>query len=126
MRARRLALTDEGDEVDQEELVQQVLREFPPEERGERDEWTQQVGWHRKENIRKGVMHPDRQGDAKGSKEDIDSETELLKGDKDQVETLGSPPLASTWIPLTIVLLLLVALAIVSKCLLRKTKRRTQ
>mmetsp|Transcript_6712 Transcript_6712/g.14671 ORF Transcript_6712/g.14671 Transcript_6712/m.14671 type:complete len:177 (-) Transcript_6712:61-591(-) len=35
---------------DEERLVQQVLEENPPEERGERDEWAAHVGWHRKED----------------------------------------------------------------------------
>eukprot|EP00980_Cylindrotheca_fusiformis_P025975 scaffold15032_cov119-Cylindrotheca_fusiformis.AAC.4 len=33
-------------------LVQEVLKENPPEERGVREEWQSQVGWHRTENIR--------------------------------------------------------------------------
>lgn len=33
------------------DLVKEVLDENPPEERGVRDEWDHQVGWHRKENI---------------------------------------------------------------------------
>jgi hypothetical protein len=32
-------------------LLKEVLEENPPEERGVRDEWTNQVGWHRKEDI---------------------------------------------------------------------------
>lgn len=36
---------------DGESLVQQVLAENPPEERGVRDEWNGHVGWHRKENV---------------------------------------------------------------------------
>ena len=36
----------------EEELVRQVLQENPPEEKGERDEWKQHVGWHRIENVR--------------------------------------------------------------------------
>mmetsp|Transcript_14402 Transcript_14402/g.30704 ORF Transcript_14402/g.30704 Transcript_14402/m.30704 type:complete len:187 (+) Transcript_14402:116-676(+) len=35
----------------EESLVQAVLEENPPEERGIRDEWKEHVGWHRKENI---------------------------------------------------------------------------
>jgi hypothetical protein len=35
---------------DEEKLVQQVLAENPPEDRGERDEWAKHVGWHRKED----------------------------------------------------------------------------
>lgn len=44
--------------VDDEEeklIVQQVLAENPPEDRGERDEWANHVGWHRKEDI--GVVN---------------------------------------------------------------------
>jgi hypothetical protein len=36
---------------DAEALVREVLAENPPEDRGVRDEWDHQVGWHRKENI---------------------------------------------------------------------------
>jgi len=36
---------------DEEQLVRQVLAENPVEERGVRDEWQQQVGWHRKEDV---------------------------------------------------------------------------
>ncbi len=35
----------------EESLVQAVLEENPPEERGIREEWKDHVGWHRKENI---------------------------------------------------------------------------
>ena len=40
------------DLLEEEELVRQVLQENPPEEKGERDEWKQHVGWHRIENVR--------------------------------------------------------------------------
>lgn len=44
-------MTEEGSiDDDEERLVQQVLAENPPEERGERDEWAARVGWHRKED----------------------------------------------------------------------------
>jgi hypothetical protein len=36
---------------DAEALVREVLAENPPEDRGVRDEWNHQVGWHRKENM---------------------------------------------------------------------------
>ena len=39
------------DDDDEEALVQQVLAESPVDERGVRDEWVQQVGWHRKEHV---------------------------------------------------------------------------
>jgi hypothetical protein len=39
------------EEYDEEALVREVIAENPEEERGVRDEWAQQVGWHRKENI---------------------------------------------------------------------------
>lgn len=42
-------MTDKDD--DEEALVQQVLAENPVDERGVRDEWVQQVGWHRKEHV---------------------------------------------------------------------------
>ena len=42
---------------DEEKLVQQVLAENPPEDRGERDEWAKHVGWHRKEDSGVGVVN---------------------------------------------------------------------
>jgi hypothetical protein len=39
------------EEYDEEALVREVIAENPEEERGAREEWAQQVGWHRKENI---------------------------------------------------------------------------
>jgi hypothetical protein len=43
---------------DEEKLVQQVLAENPPEDRGERDEWAKHVGWHRKEDSGVGIVNP--------------------------------------------------------------------
>lgn len=43
-------------------LVQQVLEENPPEERGVRSEWEEHVGWHVKENIRGQVRKPKLRG----------------------------------------------------------------
>ena len=40
------------EDAEEELLVKEVLSEFPPDERGERQEWNQHVGWHRRENIR--------------------------------------------------------------------------
>lgn len=40
---------------DTEALIREVLAENPPEERGVREEWSRQVGWHRKENIYGGL-----------------------------------------------------------------------
>ena len=34
-----------------DELVREVIQENPPEERGVRPEWKEQVGWHRKEDM---------------------------------------------------------------------------
>ena len=45
---RKLLTSDE-----EQKLVEEVLSDLPPEEKGEREEWNEQVGWHRKENIRK-------------------------------------------------------------------------
>jgi hypothetical protein len=42
---------------DEEKLVQQVLAENPPEDRGKRDEWANHVGWHRKEDSGVGVVN---------------------------------------------------------------------
>jgi hypothetical protein len=36
---------------DEEELVRQVLKDNPVEERGVREEWSQRVGWHRQEDV---------------------------------------------------------------------------
>jgi hypothetical protein len=44
-----------GIDDDGEALVQQVLAENPVQERGERQEWKHQVGWHRKEDIIGGL-----------------------------------------------------------------------
>jgi hypothetical protein len=41
---------DQGEE-ENESLVAEVLRDFPAEEKGEREEWNQHIGWHRQENI---------------------------------------------------------------------------
>ena len=54
---------------EEERLVQEVLQENPPDERGVRPEWEAKVGWHRKENLRGGRQHQPRQdlvSDAKG------------------------------------------------------------
>uniref|UniRef100_A0A7S2EJM6 Uncharacterized protein n=1 Tax=Trieres chinensis TaxID=1514140 RepID=A0A7S2EJM6_TRICV len=45
-----MAEREEGDDGSQ--LVQEVLKELPPEEKGEREEWAGHVGWHRKEEVR--------------------------------------------------------------------------
>ena len=37
---------------EEEKLVQEVIQENPPDERGVRPEWDAKVGWHRKENLR--------------------------------------------------------------------------
>jgi len=51
------ALADDG-----EALVQEVLRDVPLEDKGEREEWKSHVGWHRKEDMRNdqdgGTAHP--------------------------------------------------------------------
>ena len=39
------------DDDDGETLVRQVIAENPVEERGVREEWVQQVGWHRKDDV---------------------------------------------------------------------------
>lgn len=44
----------EEKEAEEERIVQEVLRDFPPEDRGLRSEWHEHVGWHRKENLRGG------------------------------------------------------------------------
>jgi hypothetical protein len=54
--SRKLLTTEE-----EERLVSEVLRDLPAEEKGERDEWNQQVGWHRKENVRKRTTQDDNQ-----------------------------------------------------------------
>jgi hypothetical protein len=47
----RTFMSEKINDDDAEALVREVLAENPPEERGVRDEWNHQVGWHRKENI---------------------------------------------------------------------------
>ena len=42
----QLTVDDDG-----ETLVRQVIAENPVEERGVREEWVQQVGWHRKDDV---------------------------------------------------------------------------
>ena len=37
-------------------LVNEVIEENPPRERGERNEWNEHVGWHRKEVVRKNTL----------------------------------------------------------------------
>jgi hypothetical protein len=49
------AAADEEEEEDAEEaelLVRQVIEENPVQEQGIREEWSQRVGWHRKEIVR--------------------------------------------------------------------------
>jgi hypothetical protein len=57
------------EEYDEEALVREVIAENPEKERGVRDEWAHQVGWHRKEDIFLGGQPPvhARQGPNKNS-----------------------------------------------------------
>ncbi|KAG7338990.1 two component regulator [Nitzschia inconspicua] len=114
MARRRLTPTlEDKEETDEHDLVEEVLREFPPEERGEREEWNQQVGWHRKENIRKSAGHPDLRGSAK---KNID--TLQVNG------TVHSSPPLQRWVLVSIGLL--IAAAFAAKFLRKKSKGRMQ
>ena len=62
---RKLLTSDE-----EQKLVEEVLSDLPPEEKGEREEWNEQVGWHRKENIRKRGGTTTRTLDDNGSEND--------------------------------------------------------
>jgi hypothetical protein len=66
---------------DEEKLVQQVLAENPPEDRGERDEWANHVGWHRIEDSGVGVVN---------LKEDIHTKKDV-SGNPPKSETLTIP-----------------------------------
>lgn len=52
----------EATTIDEEELVRQVLEESPVAERGVREEWAQQVGWHRQEDVHRHQNHTLRLG----------------------------------------------------------------
>ena len=53
-------MAEEGNvDDDGERLVQQILAENPPDERGERDEWAAHVGWHRREDTRTHALNTD-------------------------------------------------------------------
>jgi len=43
--------TEEKIDDDEEKLVREVIAENPVEEKGERSEWSEHIGWHRKEDI---------------------------------------------------------------------------
>jgi hypothetical protein len=115
---RRLtSLEEEEEEADEHELVKEVLGEFPPEEKGERDEWNEHVGWHRKENIRKGAKHFEF------------SENNGRTGDSEHgMNRLHSRNDSSAPIPRFVVLgiLLLIGIGFLTKVAGKKTKGRTQ
>lgn len=48
------------DQDDGARLVQEVMADNPVEEKGVRDEWKKQVGWHRKESIHRTRGHQQR------------------------------------------------------------------
>ena len=132
MSSRERRLSDEEQrEQEEEELVREVLREFPPEERGEREEWKDHVGWHRRENIRKrvvvgsdeGVHHVPNTRDAVG---DLTVEGNLQLQNKSEGRSISPENLPLRFLPLLIFLpLLLVVSFIVSKSLCRRSKHRT-
>jgi hypothetical protein len=55
--------SEESLDDDGQALVQEVLHDFPPEERGERPEWEDRVGWHRKEDTHKKIRGDQMQRD---------------------------------------------------------------
>jgi hypothetical protein len=121
---RRLtSLEEEEEEADEHELVKEVLRELPPEEKGERDEWNQHVGWHRKENIRKGAKHFEF-SENNGRIGDSEHDMNRLHSRNDSSATFR----ISTPMPRFVVLgiLLLIGIGFLTKVAGKKTKGRTQ
>lgn len=131
-RGRRLEEVSEEETLKEQEeeekrLVEEVLRDFPPEERGEREEWADQVGWHRKENIRKGRRDDD-QVNVKEGKDDasktnpekaLRSRQRAAIGDSSQSSKGLSFPI------LTLSSILLVIGFIISRMLRKRNKDRT-
>jgi hypothetical protein len=65
---------------DGSELVREILSEFPPEERGEREEWQSREGWHRKEDTqRKEDIQETRKSSRRQEKQ---SQEQREKGDR--------------------------------------------
>lgn len=54
-----------------DELVREVILENPPEERGVRPEWKEQVGWHRKEDMYSTQDNNERVVDKTGKNEEL-------------------------------------------------------
>ena len=46
-------MVDHSTEDDGADLVNEIIKEFPPEEKGERVEWADHAGWNRRENVRR-------------------------------------------------------------------------
>ena len=85
--------TEQNDAIiddDEEQLVRQVLAENPAEERGVRDEWAGQVGWHRKEDVsflrRRGAAP------AAGKQKQPDTTLRIREEERDRVDSVVSEP----------------------------------
>ena len=119
MSSRKRRRLDEAEEEEEEELVREVLRDFPPEERGERDEWKEHVGWHRKENIRKRVVHD--KSDSYPTHRDVVEDAEKNMMRQNQSFAHRNPTLFLAALPLLLALGLFAA----SKFLCKRSKSRT-
>jgi hypothetical protein len=62
-------------------LVKEVLEDNPPEERGVRDEWKHQVGWHRKEDINPGASTNQLRGSAPSRRPQQEKENGIVNAD---------------------------------------------
>lgn len=107
-------MLEEEKEAEDHELVEAVLRAFPPEKRGEREEWNERVGWHRRENIRKGARHPDRRAASRGPGE--------MQPPMDQLNFSNRLP---TGMVLAEMLMLVLLVYLLAKLLRKKRKGRT-
>lgn len=83
-----------GTNDDGEALVQQVLNENPAKDQGVRDEWKDQVGWHRKEDIsllrgvggKKPMVFPSNKTHSGFPAKDFDQRLRLNKNNKQREE----------------------------------------
>mmetsp|Transcript_2176 Transcript_2176/g.4015 ORF Transcript_2176/g.4015 Transcript_2176/m.4015 type:complete len:133 (-) Transcript_2176:138-536(-) len=129
-----------AEEEEEERLVQEVLKEFPPEEKGEREEWNRHVGWHRQEDIRNRGQEQEDNKSNSDSKKQIPKT--IIAGGEDgvggdakvthslrrkrlpsQTQDLNNPPSAPLLLTMLAALVLLGIF--VSKVLRKRTKGRT-
>lgn len=78
------------------DLVAQVLRDNPPDIKGERPEWSERVGWHAKEDVHSGGSHrPSLESELKLVKskihselleEEIEKHAKLASNEKPEIE----------------------------------------